>query len=115
MAKTKIIFIDENDLPPNRVFGKAYRLTKSWVPWAAIEQIPKGMALELTPWLDGRTAKIAGAGLQNVNGRLRRLSPHLHIIIRGPCLFVWNPSDAARTASEELGHWRMGPNAPRQT
>lgn len=90
MGRTKIIYIDEEDLPPRCFFGKPQK--RSWMPWAAVEQIPQGMALEVTPWLNGREPRNAGSGLQGPGSRLTRRYPYLRVMIRGPALFIWYPS-----------------------
>lgn len=97
-GKVRVVFIDEEDLPSKRAFGKEYR---SWIPWAAIEQIPEGMALDLAPWLGGRKAKTAGTTFGNPNSRLARKFPHLKVIVRSPTLFIWNPSRAALRLVED--------------
>lgn len=98
MGKIKVIYIDEDDLPPRYSLGKPWK--KSWLPWKAVEQIPQGMALELTPWLGERSARNAGATLLQPASRLSKKFPHLRVIQRGSILFLWHPSSRALESLE---------------
>lgn len=68
---------------------------KSWLPWSAIEQIPQGMALEITPWLNGRNPIQASIVIHNPDSKLSTKFPHLHVIVRGPAILIWYPSNQA--------------------
>lgn len=67
-------------------------MNKSWLPWSAIEQIPQGMALEITPWLNGRDPHAANLALRGQGSKLRVKFPHLRPIVRGYALLIWYPS-----------------------
>lgn len=99
MGRTKVVYFDEADLPPRRYFGRPYKPSlASWIPWAAIEQVPEGMALEITPWIGDRKPKDVGATLQNPSSRLTRHYPWLRVVIRSPAVFIWYPSPKAAAA-----------------
>jgi hypothetical protein len=99
LTKRVIIFIDEVDLPPRRFFGKPYRPSSaSWIPWVAIEQIPQGMALEITPWIGDRKPRDVSATLLSPSGRLAKHYPWLRVVLRSPAVFIWYPSKRAQEA-----------------
>jgi hypothetical protein len=96
MGRTKVVYFDEADLPPRRYFGKPYKPSvASWIPWVAIEQIPQGMALEVTPWIGDRKPRDACAQLLSPSGRLARHYPWLRVVQRSPVVFIWYPSPKA--------------------
>lgn len=76
-------------------------MSKSWLPWSAIEQIPQGMALEVTHWLNGRNPVRASMDLNTRKSKLRIKYEYLRVIVRGPAVLIWWPSKQAAEAIDE--------------
>ena len=63
------------------------------LPWDIIEAIPKGKALDISPWIVGRSTVNTMSALRNPNGHLRKYLPHLRVSFRKDAVYIRYPME----------------------